>query len=123
MTGSRRSGRQFNAYNGWERATWYAKPGDDISEESTQTFRRDGPWEKRIREECLAVRDAAGILDLPGFSRFRLQGAGARDWLSTHDHRHRAEARPHRPRLFRRRQVAASSPKCRSWRSTRISFS
>jgi dimethylglycine dehydrogenase len=25
----------------------------------------------------------AGILDLPGFSRYRLQGAGARDWLSS----------------------------------------
>ncbi len=76
-------GAQFNAYNGWERATWYAQPGDDVSEESTQTFSRSGPWEPRVREECLAVRDAAGILDLPGFSRYRLQGAGARDWLST----------------------------------------
>lgn len=75
-------GGQFNAYNGWERATWYAQPGDDISEESTQTFRREGPWQQRIRDECLAVRDAAGILDLPGFSRFRLQGEGAREWLS-----------------------------------------
>ena len=36
-----------------------------------------------MREECLAVRDGAGILDLPGFSRFRLQGPGARDWLSS----------------------------------------
>ena len=76
-------GVQFGAYNGWERATWYAKPGDDISEEATQTFDRDGPWQQRIREECLAVRDAAGILDLPGFSRFRVQGPGAREWLST----------------------------------------
>jgi dimethylglycine dehydrogenase len=76
-------GAQFGAYNGWERANWYAQPGDDISEESTRTFRRDGPWQARIREECLAVRDAAGILDLPGFSRFRLQGSGAREWLSS----------------------------------------
>ncbi|APH72660.1 GcvT family protein [Aquibium oceanicum] len=76
-------GAQFGAYNGWERANWYAQPGDDTSEEATQTFRRDGPWQKRIREECLAVRDAAGILDLPGFSRFRLQGPGAGEWLST----------------------------------------
>ena len=76
-------GAQFNAYNGWERATWYAKAGDDTSEEATQTFRRDGPWQQRIREECLAVRDAAGILDLPGFSRFRLQGDGARQWLAS----------------------------------------
>ncbi|HHZ09166.1 MAG TPA: FAD-dependent oxidoreductase [Rhizobiales bacterium] len=76
-------GAQFNAYNGWERATWYAKPGDDTSEVATQTFDRDGPWQKRIREECLAVRDAAGILDLPGFSRYRVEGEGARAWLST----------------------------------------
>ncbi|WP_406872065.1 FAD-dependent oxidoreductase [Aminobacter sp. P9b] len=76
-------GAQFNAYNGWERATWYAQPGDDVSEESTQTFARSGPWENRIREECLAVRDAAGILDLPGFSRFNLDGPGAAAWLET----------------------------------------
>ena len=74
-------GGQFGAYNGWERANWYAQPGDDTSEEATQTFDRDGPWHRRVREECLAVRDAAGILDLPGFSRFRVSGAGARDWL------------------------------------------
>lgn len=76
-------GAQFGAYNGWERANWYAKQGDDTSEEATQTFDRDGPWFARIREECHAVRDAAGILDLPGFSRFRLKGKGARDWLSS----------------------------------------
>jgi len=76
-------GAQFGAANGWERANWYAHPGDDISEEATQTFRREGPWQTRIRQECHAVRDAAGILDLPGFSRFRLAGDGARDWLAT----------------------------------------
>ena len=76
-------GAEFNAYNGWERATWYARPGDDTSEEATQTFDRDGPWQNRIREECLAVRDTAGILDLPGFSRYRVEGSGARDWLAS----------------------------------------
>ena len=63
-------GAQFKPYNGWERANWYAKPGDDLSEAATQTWNRAGPWQKRIEEECLAVRDAAGILDLPGFSPF-----------------------------------------------------
>jgi dimethylglycine dehydrogenase len=76
-------GAQFGTANGWERALWYAKPGDDTSAEATLTFARSGPWEQRVREECLAVRDAAGILDLPGFSRYRLAGEGARDWLST----------------------------------------
>ena len=74
-------GAQFKPYNGWERANWYAQSGDDTSEETTQTWNRAGPWQKRIEEECLAVRDAAGILDLPGFSRYRLKGEGARDWL------------------------------------------
>ncbi|SIT59706.1 FAD dependent oxidoreductase [Mesorhizobium prunaredense] len=75
-------GACFDAYNGWERATWYAQAGDDVSEAATLTFRRDGPWQHRVREECLAVRDAAGILDLPGFSRFNLNGPGAAEWLS-----------------------------------------
>lgn len=74
-------GAQLGAYNGWERANWYAQQGDDTSHEATQTWRREGPWMQRIKEECLAVRDAAGILDLPGFSRYRLQGEGARQWL------------------------------------------
>ncbi|WP_343564423.1 GcvT family protein [Kiloniella sp. b19] len=75
-------GGQMGAYNGWERANWFAKPGDDTSEEATQTWNRSGPWEARIREECEAVRDAVGILDLPGFSRFNLEGEGAAVWLS-----------------------------------------
>ncbi|MBL0371657.1 FAD-dependent oxidoreductase [Rhizobium sp. KVB221] len=74
-------GAQFKPYNGWERAMWYAKPGDDTSEAATQTWNRNGPWAPRIEEECLAVRDAAGILDLPGFSRYRVKGPGATEWL------------------------------------------
>jgi len=68
-------------YNGWERANWFAKAGDDTSEDSTHTWGRSGPWEQRIKEECEAVRDACGVLDLPGFSRFWVKGAGADDWL------------------------------------------
>ena len=74
-------GGVMGAYNGWERANWFAKPGDDTSEETTQTWNRAGPWEARIREDCEAVRDACGVLDLPGFSRFWLQGEGADNWL------------------------------------------
>jgi dimethylglycine dehydrogenase len=74
-------GAQYGTANGWERANWYARPGDDTSEAATQTWAREGPWHPRIREECLAVRDAAGLLDLPGFSRFRLEGEEARPWL------------------------------------------
>ncbi|MDK3071558.1 FAD-dependent oxidoreductase [Sedimentitalea sp. JM2-8] len=74
-------GGQMGAYNGWERANWFAQEGDDTSSDATRTWNRAGPWEPRIREECLAVRDGVGVLDLPGFSRFDLTGAGAADWL------------------------------------------
>ncbi|MEP5155451.1 FAD-dependent oxidoreductase, partial [Planktotalea sp.] len=79
----RELGGQMGAYNGWERANWFAKDGDDTSEESTQTWTRSGPWEQRIKEEVEAVRDGVGVLDLPGFSRFNLSGEGAAEYLRT----------------------------------------
>ncbi|MEM6303435.1 MAG: FAD-dependent oxidoreductase [Pseudomonadota bacterium] len=74
-------GAQMGAYNGWERANWFAKEGDDTSEDSTLTWGRTGPWEPRIREEVEAVRDGVGVLDMPGFSRYALEGEGAAEWL------------------------------------------
>ncbi|UAB88405.1 FAD-dependent oxidoreductase [Ruegeria sp. SCSIO 43209] len=74
-------GGVMGAYNGWERANWFAQTGDDTSLEATHTWGRSGPWEQRVKEECEAVRDHCGVLDLPGFSRFWIQGEGADDWL------------------------------------------
>lgn len=74
-------GGQMGAYNGWERANWFAKSGDDTSEEATETWDRGGPWAVRVKGEVEAVRDGAGVLDMPGFSRYTLQGAGAAEWL------------------------------------------
>lgn len=75
-------GAQFGAYNGWERANWYARAGDDTSDTGAQTWKREGAWFGAVKAECEAVRDAAGILDLPGFSRFVIKGAGVADWLA-----------------------------------------
>ncbi|MCO4823553.1 MAG: FAD-dependent oxidoreductase [Amylibacter sp.] len=75
------SGAQFGAYNGWERANWFAKDGDDTSHEATQTWNREGPWTARIKDEVEAVRDNVGVLDMPGFSRYTLAGEGAAEWL------------------------------------------
>ena len=71
-------GGVMGAYNGWERANWFAKPGDDTSEEATQTWTRSGPWQQRIKEECEAVRDAAGVIAISGFTRLSVEGPGAR---------------------------------------------
>ena len=76
-----KNGGQMGAYNGWERANWFAKNGDDTSEKSTQTWNREGPWFTRVKEECLAVNRSVGVLDLPGFSRFRVEGFGASEFL------------------------------------------
>ena len=75
-------GGVMGAYGGWERANWFAKDGDDTSQAATHTWSRLGPWEPRVREEVEAVRDQAGVLDLPGFSRYRVEGAGAKAWLN-----------------------------------------
>ena len=77
----RELGGVMGAYNGWERANWFAQPGDDISLETTHTWGRSGPWEQRIKEECESVRDNCGVLDLPGFSRFMVEGEGAAEAL------------------------------------------
>ena len=75
-------GAQFGPYNGWERANWFARPGDDTSEEGQQTWSREGPWFNAVKAECEAVRDGVGVLDLPGFSRFNLDGPGSAEWLN-----------------------------------------
>ncbi|MCK0141469.1 FAD-dependent oxidoreductase [Aliiroseovarius sp. F20344] len=75
------AGGVMGAYNGWERANWFAQDGDDTSLEATHTWGRQGPWTQRVKEECEAVRDGVGVLDLPGFSRFELSGEGAAEWL------------------------------------------
>tara|TARA_B110000114_G_scaffold6039_1_gene6080 strand:+ start:8930 stop:11383 length:2454 start_codon:yes stop_codon:yes gene_type:complete len=75
------SGAQMGAYNGWERANWFAQDGDDTSEAATETWSREGPWVKRVEEEVEACTNATGVLDMPGFSRYTLSGAGAAEWL------------------------------------------
>ena len=75
-------GGQMGAYNGWERANWFAQEGDDPADAHTQTWGRSGPWERRVREECLAVANDVGVLDLPGFARFEIEGPGAAGWLT-----------------------------------------
>jgi dimethylglycine dehydrogenase len=76
-------GAQFMPTAGWERAAWFARDGDDTALESCETFERQGPWHDAVRAECHAVRDAAGILELPGFSRFTVSGQGLVAWLRT----------------------------------------
>ncbi|GAB5469437.1 MAG: FAD-dependent oxidoreductase [Rhodospirillales bacterium] len=74
-------GAVFGARAGWERAVWFPRPGKDPADHKNRLDH--GDWFEAVGEECRAVRDAVGILDFPGFSRFLVKGEGAADWLET----------------------------------------
>ena len=70
-------GARFGARGGWERPVWFATgEGPD-----RPSFRRDRVFFAAVGAEVEAVRNAAGLLDLPGFTKFRVSGTGAAAWL------------------------------------------
>ena len=56
----------------------YFAPSRDFTEKPT--LRRSNAFEI-VGAECCAVREAAGVLDISGFSRFEVLGEGAEAWL------------------------------------------
>ena len=68
-------GARFGARGGWERAVYFDLDGTLAQEKLS--FRRESVWHGVVAEEVRAVRERVGILDLPGFTKYELQGAGA----------------------------------------------
>ncbi|NQY08956.1 MAG: FAD-dependent oxidoreductase [Flavobacteriales bacterium] len=64
---------------GWERPNWFAPEGVEASE--INSFKRTN-WFEHVGNECKAVRNSVGVLDLSGFSKFSVKGEGAYDFLS-----------------------------------------
>ncbi len=95
----RTEGAVYGARGGWERAVYYARPGDPPGAECS--FRRPH-WHRAVERECAAVASGVAVLDLPGFGivsemtvsrlpdgRFWLISAAAgerhdEDWLRRH---------------------------------------
>jgi len=73
-------GARFGVRGGWERALWYDPEG---RAEQTLTFRRQRSWMARVATEVHAVRNAVGLMDLPGFSKFMITGPGAQNYLDS----------------------------------------
>jgi len=69
---------QFGARGGYERAMWFAQDGDDTN---TPASYGHGGWFDTVKAEALHTAEHAGLLDLCGFAKFELKGAGAGDWL------------------------------------------
>ncbi len=65
-----------NVY-GWERVQWFPKAG----ETEHLSFRHNNSF-AAVAEECRAVRERAGLLDLSSFSKYDISGAGAEAFLN-----------------------------------------
>jgi dimethylglycine dehydrogenase len=68
-------GAQFSQVFGWERARWYAPANGEV-----YSFKRSNWW-AAVKEETLAVREHAGLMDLSTFSKFDVTGRDAYAFL------------------------------------------
>ena len=74
----RAEGAVFGARAGWERALYYARADDPPGPECS--FRRPH-WHRAVARESAAVAGSVAVLDMPGFAKFEVAGAGAAAWL------------------------------------------
>ena len=73
----RARGCVFTETFGWERPKWFSPDG----REEAYSFRRNNVFEV-VRDECLAVRERAGVLDLSGFAKYDVTGRDACAFLN-----------------------------------------
>ena len=71
-------GAVFGANFGLEAPLWYAPRGMEPVE--VPTYRRSNAFPV-VREECMAVRSAVGIMDISGFGKYEITGPDAAAWL------------------------------------------
>ena len=69
----------FGVSYGLEHALWFAPQGTDPVEEVT--FRRSNAHAV-VAEECRAVRDAVGLIEISSFAKYEVTGPEAEGWLS-----------------------------------------
>ncbi|WP_025769894.1 GcvT family protein [Thioalkalivibrio sp. HK1] len=70
-------GAEFSVVDGWERVDFF-KPSSDFEEDLS--FRINNVHEV-VALEVANVRDNVGIMEVNGFNRLEITGAGAHDWL------------------------------------------
>ncbi|MBI4672412.1 MAG: GcvT family protein [Chloroflexi bacterium] len=70
----RERGAFFNTRNGWERAGWFAAPGERAVE--NYSFRRSNAF-SAVAREVARVRSAVGVLDMTSFSKYLVTGRDA----------------------------------------------
>ncbi|NNG03977.1 MAG: FAD-dependent oxidoreductase [Inquilinus sp.] len=63
---------------GWERPNWFAPDG--VERKDVWSFRRTNYFD-HVGNECRAVRERAGLIDITSFSKFEVSGPGAEAFL------------------------------------------
>ena len=62
---------------GWERPKWFAPQGV----EETVGYKRSNSFDS-VANECKAVRERVGVMDLSSFAKFEVSGPGAGDFIN-----------------------------------------
>jgi len=75
----REMGAVFGLNYGWEHPLWFA--GSPEKAQESYGFTRQGWWEP-VGAEARMLRQAAGIIDISNFAKYRVGGPGAEDWLN-----------------------------------------
>ena len=70
-------GGVFTETFGWERPKWYSLDG----REEDYSYYRSNVFEV-VRDECMAVRERVGVLDLSGFAKYDISGPDAEVFLN-----------------------------------------
>ncbi|MDP5367341.1 MAG: FAD-dependent oxidoreductase, partial [Paracoccaceae bacterium] len=71
-------GAVFGEVAGWERANWFARPGQE--REYRYDWGRQN-WFDNQRAEHMAVRNGVGLFDMTSFGKIRVEGPGALSFL------------------------------------------
>ena len=69
----------FGDYCALEHPLWFAPTAEEAHDEVS--FRRSNAH-AHVAAECLAVRDAVGLLEISNYGKFEVRGAKAAEWLS-----------------------------------------
>jgi len=75
----RAKGAVMGQIGGWERAMWFEREG--ARDTGELSFHKE-PWHVAVRAECETVRDAVGIMDHGGFTKYTVEGPGAAAYLT-----------------------------------------
>ncbi|HVF65969.1 MAG TPA: FAD-dependent oxidoreductase [Casimicrobiaceae bacterium] len=75
----RSAGAVFGVAYGLEHALWYAPAGNEPVEDIT--FRRSNAHAP-VGDECRAVRNAVGLMEITTYAKYEISGRGAQAWLA-----------------------------------------